>query len=65
MILDVPDLVTWLVDFYRKQLHKNETNRNEKAVNHEKINSNRSAENKNLLDKVDFNEENIKDNSRK
>ncbi|RNA38972.1 Doublecortin domain-containing 5 [Brachionus plicatilis] len=65
MILDVPDLITWLVEFYQKQLNKTESNKNEKLVNQDKTNSNRSAESKNLLEKVDFNEDNIKDNSRK
>lgn len=59
IIFDVSDLVTWMVDFYRNQLQKNESNHQFQA------NSNRSADTKTLLDKVDFNEEQIKENSRK
>lgn len=58
MILDISDLVTWMVDYYRNQLQKNESSQVQN-------NSNRSTDTKNFQDKVDSNEEKIKENSRK
>ncbi|CAF0796043.1 unnamed protein product [Brachionus calyciflorus] len=65
LILDVHDLITWLIDFYRKQLYKNEPVKTDqsKTSSNEKSDDSKLKESKSLLDRVNFNEENFKDNS--